>query len=137
MWRLSVTEQWVGEWNGALLAVCGWIYLCEDYSRKAQWNDWVDLWSGMKKALMQCGAEVGEMNWTQWSEGWPRSEARTASPETEWVKRMNLPQAHGNKTRPIFFHFNHWWVVGKYWGFSGSVAGQSVDFVRLLYIIWL
>jgi hypothetical protein len=63
-WRLSVTEQWVGKWNGALLAVCAWIYLCEDYSREALWNDWVDLWSGMKKALMPCGAEVGKMNWT-------------------------------------------------------------------------
>ena len=37
----------------------------------------------MKKALMPCGAEVGEMNGTECSEGWTRSEVRTASPETE------------------------------------------------------
>ena len=79
------------------------------------------------------------------------------------MKRMNLPQAHANKTRHIFFltataereegNFVGIWLavrlnnspircfiltalpLGAY--SSGSVAGQSVDFVRLLYIIWL
>ena len=45
-----------------------WLIVCvEIFVRGIQpisemWNDCVDLWSGMKKPLMPCGAEVGEMN---------------------------------------------------------------------------
>ena len=53
------------------------------------------------------------------------SEAQTASPETEWEKRMNLPQAHGNKTRPIFSYCNRWKGGGEFVGLSGSGAGQK------------
>jgi hypothetical protein len=48
---------------------------------------------------------------------------------------MNLPQTHANK----YFYFidcNRFWVVGKIEVF-GQRSGQSVDFVRLVYIIWL
>jgi hypothetical protein len=50
---------------------------------------------------------------------------------------MNLPQAHGNKTRRIFFLLQPLkGRRGNLWS-SGSGAGQCVDFVRLLYIIRL
>ena len=60
-------------WNEALLdALVGGLLIpgtkCkvsarEDKSiRKAKWNVWVDLGCGMRKPLMLCGAEVGEMN---------------------------------------------------------------------------
>ena len=41
---------------------------------------------------------------------------------------MNLPQAHGNITRPIFSYCNRWKGGGEFVGLSGSAAGQSVDF---------
>jgi len=50
-------------------------------NREAEWNvGWFETWN--EETTYAWGAEVGEMNWTQWSEGWMRSEARTASPET-------------------------------------------------------
>ena len=86
------------------------------------------LWNGATKPPMLCGAEVGEMNWTQWSEGWTRSEARTASPETKWVKRMNRPQAHVNKTRPIFSYCNRWKGGGELcWFQVGGTPKQLTD----------
>ena len=83
------------------------------------------LWNGTTKPPMLRGAEVGEMIRTQCSEGWMRSEARTASPETEWEKWMNLPQAHDNKTRTIFSYCNRWKGGGEFVGLSGSGAGQK------------
>ena len=38
---------------------------------------------------------------------------------------MNLPQAHGNKTRRIFWYCNNCWVAGNFVGLSGSGAGQK------------
>jgi hypothetical protein len=46
-------------WLLACGYICAWIIAV-----KAKWNDWVDLWRGMKKPLMPCGAEVGEMKQT-------------------------------------------------------------------------
>ena len=77
----------------------GWI------RREMEWLR--GLWNGTTEPPMLCGAEVGEMNWTQCSEGWTRSEVRTATPETKWEERMNLPQAHGNKTPTIFWYCNN------------------------------
>jgi len=107
----------------------GWI------RREMEWLR--GLWNGTTEPPMLCGAEVGEMNWTQCSEGWTRSEVRTATPETKWEERMNLPQAHGNKTRSIFWYCNNYWVAGNSWGFRAAERGKGVDFVRLLYIIRL
>ena len=50
---------------------------------------------------------------------------------------MNLPQAHGNKTRSIFWYCNNYRVAGNSWGFRAAERGKGVDFVRLLYIIRL
>ena len=60
MTECNGTMGWGMKWS---LTGCLWEeYLWESYSRLAKWNDCVDLWSGMKKPLMPCGAEVGEIN---------------------------------------------------------------------------
>ena len=52
-------------------------------------------------------------------------EERTASPETKWEKRMNRPQAQGNKL-VLFFNTattNEWWGTLEVFGLrSGAQA---------------
>ena len=62
-WIRRGMEQAFGEWNGAILAVCVWIDLWEDYSRKAKWNDCVDC--GMERLIHLCCAVLRWVKWTE------------------------------------------------------------------------
>jgi hypothetical protein len=95
-WMLLWVESWI---PGMKCKVSTW----EDKSiRKAKWNvGWFGLWNEKATYAVRCWGGWNELNAMEWRvDG---GEVRTASPETEWEKWMNLPQAHGNKTRRIFF----------------------------------
>jgi hypothetical protein len=88
-----------------------------------------DYWSrGVLKCMIgmkvQCSIRGQREEWTQ------LLERNGAKMEIIYCKQMDK-QPH------VFYFLHNYWVVGKSWGSSGSAAGQSVDFVRLLYIIRL
>ena len=96
--------RWGMKWS--FTGCCVWIFVWGlQPLNEMEWL--LGLWNGTTKPPMLCGAEVGEMSWTQCSIGWMRSEARTTSLETEWVKWMNLPQAHGNRSRYVNLYRNN------------------------------
>ena len=70
-------------------------------------TEWMELAKGkwVFPEAVRCWGGWNELNAMEWRvDG---GEVRTASPETKWEKRMNLPQAHGNKTRSIFWYCNN------------------------------
>jgi hypothetical protein len=89
-WIRRIMKPALVEWNGALLAVCVWIELWEDNSRKVKWSDCVDC--GMERLIHLCCAVL---RWVKWTErngvkgGWrwgtngvPRNEMREENEPT-------------------------------------------------------
>ena len=161
-WRLNGTKQCVGEWNGAYwLFVCG--YICA-WITAVKRNGMTALICGVEWRSHLCRAVL---RWEKWTERNVVKGGRVVRYELrppkrnerrEWTDRKHMKIKHD-----IFFptataereegNFVGFWLavrlnnspircfllsalpLGAY--SSGSVAGQSVDFVRLLYIIWL
>ena len=151
-WKKAwVATDWNGTMGGYEMKLC-WMLFWVDCLYPA-WNArykhgrikasakrngmWVDLGCGMRKPLMLCGAEVGEMNWTQWSEGWMAVRHELPPPKrnerSEWTDRKH-------RVIKIYLFFdtattNGWW--GNLEVFGQRSGAKALNFVRLLYIIRL